>query len=738
MHETHYLHLRNVYNESNILSSSILQHLRFALKLSLKKKFKNHFIMKDFNIHHSSWNDFTIRSNSRLFEMLLMMNKFWLQFNFLRKTSTYFHFQKSKSIIDMCLTTKNFNDRILICKTRFDLNHDSNHMLIETILNVSINETLLFERFNWDRLNMKKFKNTFNYLLFDQFTLQSFDAIQIDIYIKFVCSATAEVINAFISKFKASTRVIFDFDETCNLTRTRTNQFRRTFQNELVVQKNTKQTLQIWRKAKAIKKRIIRKILRINHRNVVSKTIKDAQKAWKLVKWIKNRSTSFKFITLFLRRSNDTMIFIKKAKTQCLIDFFFLSFAATNLDDIERTKYSKNIDFFEIIENEINQTIIKIVWSIASNENEIFNWIIKIVLSHIMLVVKWIFNQSLRFEYYFKHFKKIITMFLRKINKLDYFVFKAYKFIALLNTLDKIMKSIITIYLSYVAKKHNFLLKKHFENRKNTISKHALHYIIEIINLIWVNKKIATMLLLNVIEAFDNVSHSKLLHNLKKRRIKNIYLIWVKSFFSKRYIIFKLMNHIIDRICIAVNVFQESSMFSILYVFYNANLINWCINSQVDIIETDFIDDINILMMNDSVEKNVLTLKSIHVELCMIWAHQHDSLFVSTKYELIHFKRLSAQSDLELILRIFDHQIAFASKCKYLEIMMNNQFIWKHHLKHLNEKSTSKLNILSTLIESIWKVSIEDLRRIYLIILLSQFTYCVSIWYVFNEEHDFK
>jgi ABC-type multidrug transport system permease subunit len=35
-------------------------------------------------------------------------------------------------------------------------------------------------------------------------------------------------------------------------------------------------------------------------------------------------------------------------------------------------------------------------------------------------------------------------------------------------------------------------------------------------------------------------------------------------------------------------------------------------------------------------------------------------------------------------------------------------------------------------------MSIEDLRRIYLIIVLSQFIYCVSIWYVLNDEHDFK
>jgi hypothetical protein len=198
------------------------------------------------------------------------------------------------------------------------------------------------------------------------------------------------------------------------------------------------------------------------------------------------------------------------------------------------------------------------------------------------------------------------------------------------------------------------------------------------------------------------------------------------------------MNHIIDCIRIAINVLQESSMSSILYVFYNANLINWCIILQIDIIEADFIDDINILMMNNSVEKNVLTLKSIHVEFCMIWTHQHDSFFVSTKYELIYFKRFLVLFDSKLILRILDHQISFVFKCKYLEIVMNNQFNWKHHLKHLNEKSISKLNILSTLVEFIWEMSIEDHRRIYLIIVLFQFIYCVSIWYVLNEKHDFK
>jgi hypothetical protein len=300
------------------------------------------------------------------------------------------------------------------------------------------------------------------------------------------------------------------------------------------------------------------------------------------------------------------------------------------------------------------------------------------------------------------------------------------------------MKSFMTIRLNYAAKKHNLLFKKHFESRKKIVSKHVLHYIMKTINTIWINKKIAFMLLLNVIEVFDNVSHFRLLHNLKKRRIENIYLVWMKSFLSKRYIILKLIDHTTDRIRTIINVSQKSSMSSILYVFYNANLIDWCINSQTDIIAADFIDDINILVMKNSIEENVLSLKTIHVESCMIWAHQHDSLFVSIKYELIHFRRLFASSDSKLILRIFDHQIVLFSKIKYLEMMMNNQLIWKHHLKHLKEKSINKLSILTILIEFIWEVSIEDLRRIYLIIVLLQFIYCVSIWYVLNEKHEFK
>jgi hypothetical protein len=44
------------------------------------------------------------------------------------------------------------------------------------------------------------------------------------------------------------------------------------------------------------------------------------------------------------------------------------------------------------------------------------------------------------------------------------------------------MESIMATRLSYAAEEHNLLPREHFEGRKNIVSKHALHYIVETIN----------------------------------------------------------------------------------------------------------------------------------------------------------------------------------------------------------------------------------------------------------------
>jgi len=56
------------------------------------------------------------------------------------------------------------------------------------------------------------------------------------------------------------------------------------------------------------------------------------------------------------------------------------------------------------------------------------------------------------------YFKKTITIMLQKLDKKNYLKLSSFKFIILLNTLSKMLKSIILKRLCYVVKAYNTLL----------------------------------------------------------------------------------------------------------------------------------------------------------------------------------------------------------------------------------------------------------------------------------------
>lgn len=61
-------------------------------------------------------------------------------------------------------------------------------------------------------------------------------------------------------------------------------------------------------------------------------------------------------------------------------------------------------------------------------------------------------------------------------------------------------------------------------------TEHALHGLIEQIYKAWDNGQVVNLLLLDISGAFDHVSHSKLLHNLRKRKVDEKIVRWIASF----------------------------------------------------------------------------------------------------------------------------------------------------------------------------------------------------------------
>ena len=113
-------------------------------------------------------------------------------------------------------------------------------------------------------------------------------------------------------------------------------------------------------------------------------------------------------------------------------------------------------------------------------------------------------------------------MILRKSNKSDYIKVKAYRSIALENIIDKIMENIIAKIINYLTEIHELLSSYHYEKYSNRNIKDARMIISKNIYKTWKEKKIYTIIFMNVIDAFNNVHYERLIYNLRKRRISHV------------------------------------------------------------------------------------------------------------------------------------------------------------------------------------------------------------------------
>jgi Reverse transcriptase (RNA-dependent DNA polymerase) len=117
-------------------------------------------------------------------------------------------------------------------------------------------------------------------------------------------------------------------------------------------------------------------------------------------------------------------------------------------------------------------------------------------------------------------------------------------------------------------------------------------------------KRIASLLSLNVTKAFDRVSHTRLAHNLCKRRIPESLVRWVEDFLTERHMEVKVNDFILPEASISAGIPQGSPILLILYLFYNADLMEKCNNIRLCTSMTGLIDDVNILTYGQSAEEN--------------------------------------------------------------------------------------------------------------------------------------
>jgi hypothetical protein len=361
---------------------------------------------------------------------------------------------------------------------------------------------------------------------------------------------------------------------------------------------------------------------------------------WRIAKWARNRAGGQTGIIPTLCQG-DHIAETAEQKVNLLCEAFFPAPPQADISDIQGRVYdqSRDVVFPDINEHEIIKAIRKAPQDKAPGPDAIPNkvWHALIAVPTFIQALETLFNACICAGHNPRHFQASITVVLRKAAPRDFRLPKSYRPIALLNTLGKILESIIALRVSWVLEEHGLLPKGHLGGRKGISVDHAIQLIIDEVLRAWGLGKKVSMLLLDISGAFDNVSHERLLHNLRTMQLGWLAN-WLQSFLSNRYTQLQLPGFLSKLFATHTGIPQGSPLSPILFLIFNIPLIralvHWIGNAQTT--SFGWIDDSCVLATGCTYAENITVLEKC-LEKADRWARRHAAKFAPDKFELIHF-----------------------------------------------------------------------------------------------------
>jgi len=143
-----------------------------------------------------------------------------------------------------------------------------------------------------------------------------------------------------------------------------------------------------------------------------------------------------------------------------------------------------------------------------------------IIIPHLVQI----FRAMVKKGFYAECWQEIVTCVLRKPSKPRYDVPKAYRPVALVNTIAKLLSSIIAEEVVHLTEKHLLLPVNHFGGRPGRTTTDSLHLLVDTVKAAWRWMQVVSALFIDIEGAFPNSVTERLLHNLRKRRIPERYV----------------------------------------------------------------------------------------------------------------------------------------------------------------------------------------------------------------------
>ena len=306
-----------------------------------------------------------------------------------------------------------------------------------------------------------------------------------------------------------------------------------------------------------------------------------------------------------------------------------------------------------------------------------------LIIKRLLFIYQAMLNENLMF----KPWKESTTVVIRKPGKSNYSTPKAYRPIALLNTIWKVIMAIVANHILYYTEKHQLLPTNHFGRRPGRTTTDIIHLLTNSIKAAWRKQRVVSILFLDIEGAFSNINLERLVHNLQKCKVPDKYTNCVQGMLDEWATVLKFDGFASEKTPIDNGIRQKDLLSMILYQYYNANLLN--IPEQQEEEAVAYVDNAFMLATGDNFQDAHKKLKDMMCKERGVenWSETHSSPLKYSKLTLINFAH--RQNNTESPALQLPHKTIVPSKSiKYLGVIVNRNLTWKAQQSYAVEKGT--------------------------------------------------
>ncbi|KAJ5100882.1 hypothetical protein N7456_006934 [Penicillium angulare] len=272
---------------------------------------------------------------------------------------------------------------------------------------------------------------------------------------------------------------------------------------------------------------------------------------------------------------------------------------------------------------------------------------------------------------------------LKKPNKENYTIAKAWRPISLLATLGKILESVVAERISHAVETHGLLPTSHFGARKQRSAEQALVLLQEQIYAAWRGRRVLSLISFDVKGAYNGVCKERLLQRMKARGIPEDLLRWVEAFCSERTATIQINGQLSEaRRLPQAGLPQGSPLSPILFLFFNADLVQRQIDSQGGAVA--FVDDFTAWVTGPTAQSNRQGIEAI-INEALDWERRSGATFEAEKTAIIHFAPKTRKLDHEPF-TIKGQTVVPKDHVKILGVLMDTRLKYKEHIARAASK----------------------------------------------------